>query len=109
MNSETYHYFFMKLANPLKISIITSLKKREKTVSGLVEDLGVEQSKISHALSNLRDCHIVEYRQEGKKRIYHLNKKTIIPILRLIDEHAKSFCKGNCIAKKQGACRGCGK
>lgn len=95
-NSNTYHIFFTNLANPLRINIVSALKQKSVNVSELSKTLGVEQSKLSHALSNLRECNIVNAEQRGKERIYSLNKKTIVPILRLIDEHAKNFCKGEC-------------
>jgi DNA-binding transcriptional ArsR family regulator len=91
--------FFSNLANSLRISIISSLREKEKSVSELVDELKVEQSKISHALKNLKNCRIVEVKQNGKQRIYFLNKKTIIPMLKLIDEHASTQCK-NCPYRK---------
>lgn len=101
MNNSTYHVFFSNLANPLRISIIETLKKKEMNVSDLSEKLNVEQSKISHALASLRCCNIVEVIQDGKSRVYSLNKKTIIPILDLIDKHAKLHCKGGCTGCKK--------
>ena len=92
MKCNTYHLFFTNLANPLKIKIITSLKKKEKNVTELSKELKVEQSKISHALSSLKECRIVEGKQKGKQRIYSLNKKTIVPILNLIDKHKCEHC-----------------
>jgi DNA-binding transcriptional ArsR family regulator len=86
----------MNLANPLKIKLITLLKEKEKNVSELVEKLKVEQSKISHALKSLKCCNIVQVKQKGKQRIYSLNKKTILPMLKLIDKHAKICCGGKC-------------
>ncbi len=100
MKSNTYHIFFSNLSNPLRISIITSLKEKEKNVTELVKELKVEQSKVSHALKSLRDCRIVEAKQKGKERIYFLNKKTIVPLLSLIDKHAKNFCECKCCASK---------
>ncbi len=97
MNSNTYHVFFTNLANPLKINIILNLREKEKSVSDISNGLKVEQSKVSHALSSLRCCNIVQVRQKGKQRIYFLNKKTIVPMLKLIDKHAKSFCEGKCV------------
>ncbi|MFH1801433.1 MAG: metalloregulator ArsR/SmtB family transcription factor [archaeon] len=101
MNSSTYHIFFSNLANPLRIKIVSSLSGKEKSVGGLVKELKIEQSKISHALASLRCCNIVQVKQKGKQRIYFLNKKTIVPMLRLIDKHADKFCDGKC--------KGCGK
>jgi len=95
MINNTYHIFFSKLANPLRINIVTILEKKEKSVGELVKELKVEQSKISHALSELRECNIVKVKQKGKKRIYSLSK-TIIPILKLINCHSRGCnnCKG---------------
>ncbi|MBP6857015.1 winged helix-turn-helix transcriptional regulator [Candidatus Pacearchaeota archaeon] len=101
-NFSTYHVFFRNLANPLKIRIISALKEKESSVNDLAYELNVEQSKISHALALLKKCNIVKYKKKGKERIYSLNKKTIIPLLKLIDEHSKSFC--NC-----KSCKGCEK
>lgn len=100
MNNSAYHVFFTNLANPLKIDIITALKEKESSVGELSEKLKVEQSKVSHALALLRKCKIVRMEQNGKKRIYSLNKETVVPMLKLIDEHSKSFC--NC-----KECKGC--
>ncbi len=99
--SNSYHIFFTNLANPLKINIVLCLKESEKCVGDLVKCLGVEQSKISHALSNLRACKIVNMEKKGKQRIYSLNEKTIIPILEIIDKHSKTYCNKNCARCKK--------
>ena len=103
MKSSTYHIFFRNLANPLKIKIISSLREKEKSVSEVSRELKIEQSKLSHALTSLKCCNIVKVKQKGKQRIYFLNKDTIVPMLNLIDKHAKTFCKKVC------SCRGIGK
>jgi len=99
LKKKSYHIFFTNLANSLKIEIILSLIGKEKNVSKISEELNVEQSKISHALSSLKCCNIVKSKRDGKNRIYYLNKKTIIPILKLIDEHSRTYCKGGCCCK----------
>ena len=96
---KTYHIFFKKLAYPLNVDILSSLKSKSKSVSELVSDLGIEQSKLSHALKNLLSCNLVGVKKEGKKRIYSLNKKTILPIFDLIDKHERCYCK--CCAFKE--------
>jgi len=93
MRCHTYHTFFRNLSNKTKISIIEELKKSEASVSELVETLKIEQSKLSHALASLKQCNIVECRVSGKKRIYSLNKTTILPMLRIIDKHNCEHCK----------------
>jgi len=88
-----YHMFFSKLANKLKIDIISELNKKSCSVLELADKLNVEQSKLSHALASLKCCSIVNVKSEGKKRIYSLNKETIVPMLNLIDVHENKFCK----------------
>ncbi len=102
MNHYSYNLFFANLANPLKIGIILSLRKKERNVSELVRELGVEQSKISHALKSLKNCKIVNVKHKGKERIYTLNKNTIIPMLELIDRHATVHCKNKCCVNGGG-------
>lgn len=92
--TNKYYIFFGNLANPLKIEIITALKLGDSSVQELTKKLNQEQSKISHALQSLKHCSIVKMEQQGKKRIYSLNKETILPILKIIDKHETKFCKG---------------
>jgi len=96
MKYKTYHVFFSKLSNPLRIKIIASLDEKSKSVTQLSKELGEEQSKLSHALKELRSCNIVKSEKKGKQRVYSLNK-SIIPILRMIDCHSKTCSKcGGC-------------
>ncbi len=96
MNKKTYNVFFSKLSNSLRIDIISSLDEKPKSVMELSSELKTEQSKISHALKELKECNIVNFQKEGKKRVYSISK-TIVPILRLIECHSKNCAK----------CRGC--
>jgi DNA-binding transcriptional ArsR family regulator len=96
MKKNKYYRFFNNLSNPLRIEIIDCLKQGEKSVGEISSALNVEQSKLSHALLNLKSCHIVEVEKRGKKRFYSLNKKTILPILKIIDNHAKNNCNNFC-------------
>jgi DNA-binding transcriptional ArsR family regulator len=97
-----YYMFFGNLANPLKIEIISQLKIKPMSVLELGKKLDAEQSKISHALTSLRHCSIVNVKQEGKKRIYCLNRETILPMLEIIDKHEKKFCKECLALNKKG-------
>ncbi len=101
MKCSPYHVFFRNLGNELRIQIITELKEKPSSVNQLSKKLKIEQSKLSHALALLRSCNLVTSQQKGKQRIYSLNKKTMVPILDLIDKHAKEFCnskKCGCLA-----------
>jgi DNA-binding transcriptional ArsR family regulator len=100
LNHNSYNIFFGNLANSLKIGIILSLREKTKNVSEIVKELGVEQSKISHALQSLKCCNIVEVEQKGKERVYSLNKETIVPMLSLIDKHAAIHCQNKSCMKE---------
>lgn len=93
MSCNAYNVFFKNLASPVKTQLLRALKEKPKSVNELVKELKLEQSKISHALANMKYCSIVSVEQKGKQRIYSLNKKTIVPILKIIDEHAMINCK----------------
>lgn len=101
LNHESYHVFFSNLSSPLKIGIVLSLRKKSKNVTELSKEMLIEQSKLSHALSSLKKCKIVNAEKKGKQRIYSLNKKTIVPILDLIDKHASIHCKCSCCANNK--------
>jgi len=97
MKKNTYHYFFENLSNPLRIDIVSALKNKNMSVNELARKIKVEQSKLSHALAKLKQCNLVTAENKGKKRIYSLNRKTLLPILNIIDEHSKLNCGGNCL------------
>jgi len=91
--------FFETMATELKIDIVVSLKEKPMYVNELSEHLNQERSKVSHALKSLLECGIVTVNKDGKKRVYSLNKDTILPLLNLVERHVKKYCK---ICKKGG-------
>lgn len=69
-------------------------------VSEICAALEEEQSKVSHSLKVLLDCNIVFSRRDGKNVIYSLNKKTIKPLVKIVNQHTKDFCKNKCCKKE---------
>jgi len=69
--------FFETIASRLRIAILELLMQGPKSVNEICESLNEEQSKISHNLKKLAECHFVDVQQEGKKRVYSINKETI--------------------------------
>lgn len=96
MKVATYHIFFSNLANPLRIEIISALMRGKKSVGELEKEVKEEQSKLSHALASLRKCNLVNSERKGKVKIYSLNKRTLMPILKIIDNHAIEDCGNDC-------------
>lgn len=98
MICPTYNQFFETMAHKLRMEILFALRDNPMSVQELVNHLDEEQSKVSHNLKRLVDCHFVDVKRDGKKRIYTLNKRTVVPLLGIVDKHVKQFC-----------CKGCGR
>ncbi len=96
MNCISYDDFFGNFSNKTKLKIIIALKQKPLSVTELSAILKEEQSKVSHSLAKLSGCNIITAKQEGKKRIYSLNKDTVMPMLALVEKHVHKHCKGRC-------------
>jgi DNA-binding transcriptional ArsR family regulator len=90
--SETCYRFFVNLANPTRLAMLEQLMKKPMSVNDLAEQLGQEQSMISHNLKPLLECNFVYSKRDGKKRIYSVNKETIGRLFDAVENHAKKFC-----------------
>jgi len=93
MKCSSYNLFFETISNKLRMKIIKLLQKESLTVGGISKKVNEEQSKVSHNLKKLKECHFVEARRQGKNMIYSLNKGTIVPLLNLVEDHVKKHCK----------------
>jgi len=98
---EPHKVFFETLSNQTRWDIIHLLKKAPLNATGISKTLGYEQSLVSHHLRRLERCGFVSVKSNGKERIYTLNKKTIKPLLQLVDTHINNFCKKLCLSKQQ--------
>ena len=96
MICNTYNKFFSTLADPSKLEIIKLLRRKPMTVSDLSKQLSFEQSRVSHNLRKLKELGFVTVTPSGKQRVYRIDKKTILPLLNLIDKHVDTYCKHYC-------------
>ena len=64
--------FFRGLADPSRLALLAALRSGERTVSELVAETGLSQSNASGHLACLRDCGLVESRQEWRHVYYRL-------------------------------------
>ena len=96
MIKTPYKLFFGTLGNEIRLKILHSLVKRPKNVSELTNELGYDQTTISKNLKRLETCSFVYNSRKGKHSIYSLNKKTILPLLKLIDKHTNKYCMHLC-------------
>lgn len=97
MKYPSFDHFFTTLANPQRVHILQLLAHEgPRNVSEITMLLNAEQSAISHNLKPLLLCHFVTVTQDGKERIYEINKDTVEPLLQLIDRHIGKYCVEGC-------------
>ena len=60
------------LSDSTRLAVMESLMDGARNVGKLMEELGIEQSLLSHHLAILRDTGLVEATREGKTMIYQL-------------------------------------
>jgi len=74
------------LASPKRLEILNALKEGEKTVSELVEILGVPKANVSQHLAVMRHKGILDSRREGVNIYYRVSNATVIKACRLMRE-----------------------
>ena len=90
---RAYDRFLVTLCNKTRLSIVQSLMHKQKNVTQLTSELKIHQTSVSHALKRLLDCGFVFFKKNGKERIYSVNKKTIKPLIKLMENHVSRYCK----------------
>jgi len=104
MICNTYVQFFKTLADPSKLEIINLLKDKELSVSDICKKTNFEQSRCSHTLRKLKELGFVIMTPNGKERLYDIDRKTVLPLLEIIQKHVDihyhKFCKCKGTAKK---------
>ena len=93
--NKTCHLFFSTLSTPSRLGILEVLRESSKNVSQLVNILNQEQSMISHNLKSLARCGFVFVERKGRKRVYSLNRETMVPMFKMIDKHMNKYCPEN--------------
>src|SRR5262245_19770410 len=83
--------FFRVLGDPTRLAVLELLLDRPRTVSQLVDALGVSQSKVSNHLACLRWCRFVETERAGREVTYRVADRRVRRVLehgrQLADEH----------------------
>ncbi|MBW2995791.1 metalloregulator ArsR/SmtB family transcription factor [Candidatus Woesearchaeota archaeon] len=99
MKCHAYNVFFETVGNKTRLKIVESLMKKPMSVTEICKATNEEQSKVSHNLKLLTDCHFLDVKKQGKKRIYSLNKDTIMPLMKLVSKHVSKYCCKECVKK----------
>ncbi len=83
---EKAAYLLKCVAHPIRISIIDLLDQSGSlNVSELQDALRIEQSLLSHHLTNMRDKGLLKTRREGKNVFYSLADVTVTMIIGCIN------------------------
>ncbi len=77
--------FSRGLADPSRLALLEALRDAERTVSELVAATGLTQSNVSGHLACLKDCGLVESRQEWRHVYYRLADARIEQLLAAAD------------------------
>jgi DNA-binding transcriptional ArsR family regulator len=64
--------FFHGLADPSRLAILNALRDGEKTAGEVASSAGLSPSNASRHLACLKDCGLVEARQDWRHVRYHL-------------------------------------
>lgn len=77
--------------NYYKIKIVESLLKKENHIRGLAKELKTNQTTIARKINELFNENIVDYKLEGRNKVYFLKRTLESLQFVLITEHYKLF------------------
>jgi DNA-binding transcriptional ArsR family regulator len=78
--------FFRILGDPTRLAIVQHLLVRPHTVTELVRELGVRQSRISNHLACLRWCRVVAAERQGRRVVYTITDPRLRRLLDVASE-----------------------
>ncbi len=81
--------YLKALACEKRMEILEILRRGEKSVCKLVEELGVDQSVVSRHLKTLKESGIVDSRKKGVSVYYRIVDKGVLKVIDLITELLK--------------------
>jgi DNA-binding transcriptional ArsR family regulator len=69
------------LSDENRLRILLSIRKGKKSVSAIVEELGLSQPLVSHHLKELRRALLVDVERQGPFIYYQLTEPRIVEVL----------------------------
>jgi DNA-binding transcriptional ArsR family regulator len=82
---------FNAVAEPRRRQILDALAGGERPVNALVRLLGLSQPQVSKHLRVLREVGAVDVRQDGRRRLYRLNGRSLKPIHDWVKEYEQTW------------------
>ncbi len=82
------------LSDENRLRILLCLSSRKKSVTSIVEELGLSQPLVSHHLKELRRCLLVAIERSGPFIYYRLTDPRILDVVRILDSMAMDLVAG---------------
>lgn len=82
---------FNAVAEPRRREILDVLLDGERPVNDLVRMLGVPQPQVSKHLRVLREVGVVHVRDDGRQRMYRLNRRALAPIHEWVRRYERAW------------------
>jgi DNA-binding transcriptional ArsR family regulator len=92
VGDEALSRYFRVLGDPTRLAILRALLDGERSVSDLVELLGVPRSRASNHLACLRWCRLVGSERRGRSVVYRISDERLARLLAL----GASLAEPNC-------------
>ena len=87
--------YFGVLSEPLRLKIINTVCRGEKTVGEIVEIVGSSQANVSKHLQILTQAGVIDRRKEGTSVIYSMADKSVFDLCRTVCNRIASNLKGH--------------
>jgi ArsR family transcriptional regulator len=85
VNAERAAQLFHALSDPIRVEVVSLLLDGERCVCDLMDDLELQQSRLSWHLKTLVDAGIISGRREGRWNYYSLNKEAMKEASELVE------------------------
>lgn len=79
------------LADENRLRILLAIGNDKKSVSQIVETVGLSQPLVSHHLKELRRSHLLKVERKGPFIYYQISNGSVLALLTLVDEMAKEL------------------
>lgn len=86
--------FFRVLGDPTRLRLLTLLLEQERSVTDLVEAVGVPQGRVSTHLGCLRWCGFVTAHREGRQRLYAIADPRVRSLLQIASTMQHDYAAG---------------
>jgi len=85
VHAERAAELFHALSDPIRVEVVSLLLDGERCVCDLMDDLDLQQSRLSWHLKALSDAGIISGRREGRWNYYSLNRDALTEAKDLLD------------------------